>query len=205
MIDEPRLIRALERILSSLTQLGRPVASLFQPGLQDAEIDRLSAGLPFELSEELRAFYRWRNGTRIAVDHLLEDLWVFPGFYLPSLEESIELYREQENQPEWQEGSFPLFADSAGDFYVVSCEADPIDAGPVIGWSHGEPEQDVEYPSLTSMMETLAACFAQNVFFVDGAGNFDMDDDAHERIARQHHPGRAEAQAANEPTSKCLR
>jgi len=45
------------------------------------------------------------------------------------------------------------------------------------------------------MIETLADCYAQGAFFVNADGFLDMDDDAHQRIARQHNPGVTEWQS----------
>jgi cell wall assembly regulator SMI1 len=189
MIDEPRLIRALDQVVAHLTRLNRPVVKLLQPGLSAAEVARVEATLPFALTEELRAVYRWRNGTLANEGDELEDLWFFPGYYLPSLQEARESYEGKLDDRNWRKGWWPLFEDGAGDFSVVPCKKKAADRAPVIGFLHGEPEMPIEYLDVTTMIETLADCYAQGVFFLGADGSFEMDDDRHELIARRHNPG----------------
>jgi cell wall assembly regulator SMI1 len=189
VIDEPRLVRALDDVVAHLARLRRPVVPLLQPGLTQAQIAQAEAQLPFKLTEELRALYRWRNGTYSQAGDILDELWFFPGFFLPPLEEAVALFGERKLAPQWRKGWFPFFADGAGDFYVVPCSPKPVDAAPVIGFVHGEPDMEVEYLDITRMIETLGACYAQGAFLVDSDDTLEMDDDAHARIARQHNPG----------------
>lgn len=119
----------------------------------------------------------------------LGDLWFFPGFYLPSLEDARRLFEERRRAPQWRKRWFPLFEDGAGDFYIVPCTRKPADRAPVIGFIHGEPDQDVEYLDLTTMIETFADCYVQRAFFVAPDDSLEMNDAAHQRIARQHNPG----------------
>ncbi len=63
MIDEPRLVRALDACVAHLTRLRCPVVSLLQPGLTRTDLAKIEATLPFELTEELRALYRLHSRT----------------------------------------------------------------------------------------------------------------------------------------------
>jgi cell wall assembly regulator SMI1 len=131
---------------------------------------------------------RWRDGTAAAEGESLNTLTFFPGFYFPSLEEAVQIYHERKDSPQWRGGWFPVFADGAGDFYIVPCESTRKDSAGVIGFIHGEPDQPVEYESLTTMLQTIAACYAQGAFFVDDDGCLEIDDDAHHRIANRFNP-----------------
>src|SRR6202011_2909454 len=108
--------------------------------------------LPFSLTRELESIYQWRNGTKAVEGDLLEDLYFFPGFYFLSIEEAVQTYYEREGSPQWRKAWFPLFADGAGDFYIVPCAKKKLNASRVIGFLHGEPEQKAEYESVTAMM-----------------------------------------------------
>jgi hypothetical protein len=189
MIDEQRLIRALDACLGHLTRLGCPVVSSLKPGLIPAELARLEGALPFQLTEELRTVYKWRNGTRAEEGDVLDRLWFYPGFCLVSLEEASELHQERKHAPQWRTGWFSLMEDGAGNAFVVPCTKKAADRAPVIGFIHGEPEQPVEYLDVTTMMETFADCFAQGAFFLDEYGALDFDEDVQRRIARKHNPG----------------
>ncbi len=195
MIDESRLLKALDECIAHLARLGQPVVSRLQPGLTDAEVAQIEATLPFRLTQELRAVYRWRNGIPVAEGDILGNLWFFPGFYLPPLQYARQTFEERKLAKQWRRGWFPLFEDGAGDFYIVPCpQKKTEDKAPVIGFIHGEPEQRVEYLDITTMVETIAACYAAGAFFVNSDGILDIDDDAQARIARRLNPGVAEWQ-----------
>jgi hypothetical protein len=184
----PDMIEHLDRILAHLRRLDRPSADLLQRALTPAEIEALAAELPFSLTEEVERLYQWRNGTKAEPGDTLDDLHFFPGFYFLSLEEAIESYAEKEDAEQWHKGWFPLFANGAGDFYVVPCKRKKVASTEVIGFLHGEPEQIAEYESLETMTETLEACFREGVFYVDEDETLEMDDDRHAEIAHRYNP-----------------
>jgi len=195
MIDESRLFKALDRILGHLTRLKHPVVAMLQPPLTPAEVAAVEATLPFQLTEEVRAMYRWRNGITVSQNDILAHQWFFPGFYFPSLQEARERFEGRKNAPQWHRGWYPLFDNGAGDFYIVPCKKKAQESAPVIGFLHGEPEQPVEYLSVLSMVETLAECYDTSAFFLNDQDRLDIDDDAQARIARRHNPGVAEWQS----------
>lgn len=181
------MIAALDRIVAQLARSGRAVVGKLQPGLSPSEIASFESKFPFAFTRELDALYQWRDGTRVQEGDLLGPAYLFPGFYLLSLEEAAQTYAERKDSQQWQEGWFPAFADGGGDFYVVPCVADKVDVAVVIGFIHGEPEQVIEYESLAAMMQTLDACYSQGAFFVDD-GELEIDDDKHRKIAHRFNP-----------------
>jgi cell wall assembly regulator SMI1 len=195
MIDEARLFRALDRILDHLVRLKHPVVKMLQPPLTAAEVAAVEATLPFQLTEEVRAIYRWRNGITVSQTDILAHQWFFPGYYFPSLQEARLRFEGRKNAPQWHRGWYPLFDSGAGDFYIVPCKKKAQESTPVIGFLHGEPEQPVEYLSVVSMVETLAECYEKGAFFLNDQDRLDVDDDAQARLARRHNPGLAEWQS----------
>lgn len=190
----PDMISDLDRIVEHHRRLGRRVPELLQDGLSQSDLEPWESALPFALTREVERIYEWRNGTKAEQDDLLETLYFFPGFYLLSIEEAVQTYREREVSPQWREGWFPLFADGGGDFYIVPCGAKKTDASEIIGFIHGEPEQVVEYESLTAMIATLESCFAEGAFFVDDDDSLEIDDEKHREIAHTINPGISEWQ-----------
>jgi hypothetical protein len=187
-MNEAELIASLNGILGHLQRLDRAVVEVLQPPLVAPEIARLTARFPFVLTRELEVLYQWRNGTDAPPGALLQNLSFFPGFYLLSLEEAAQTYGERDGTEQWRRSWFPLFADGAGDFYVVACALSRLDTSEVIGFIHGEPVQTVEYESVTSMMQTLERSYAEGAFFVDEDNALDMDDDLHREIAHRFNP-----------------
>ena len=180
----------MDKVVAHLRGLGRNAPGLLQDPLSNDVLQIWAARFPFPLTRELDAIYLWRNGTKANEDDLLEDLYLFPGFYLLSIEEAHQTYLERKDAPQWREGWFPLFADGAGDFYIIPCGKQKAESSVVIGFLHGEPEQIAEYDSLAAMVATLEAAFAQKAFYVDeDDDSLEIDDDRYGRIAGRFNPG----------------
>lgn len=182
------MIEELDRIVQFLTRLGRATPALLQPGLSSVDIRAWEARLPFLLPLELEQLYRWRNGTRVNEGDQLDTVYFFPGFYLLSLEEAVEIFMERRDAPQWREGWFPVFADGGGDFYPALCSDEKKETAEIIGFIHGEPQQPVEYESLTAMIKTIDACYAEGAFFVSEDNTLEIDDDLHREIAHRFNP-----------------
>ena len=179
---------ALDRIVAHLRRLERGSPDRLQRGLSNRELASWEAKLPFALTRELEVIYQWRNGTRADPGDLLESLYMFPGFYFLSIEEAVETYQQEQVNPEWLDGWFPVFANGGGDFYIVPCRPEKVADTVVIGWIHSEPDKIAEYESLTAMVETLDACFREGAFYLNDEDMMDIDDDKHREIANMFNP-----------------
>lgn len=180
------MIAALDRIAIRLAH--RAVARMLQPALTSSEIATRAAPLPFALTRELEALYQWRNGTLVNEGDLLGQAYLFPGFYLLSLDEAVQIYSERKGSRQWRPSYFPVFSDGGGDFFVVPCPPHTVEAAEVVGFIHGEPEQTAEYECLATMMLTIDACYAQGAYYLDHDGELEIDDDKHSEIAHHFNP-----------------
>ena len=68
---------------------------------------------------ELEELYGWKNGTSIAGVAAVDDIHLFPGFYLLSIEDAVANYRAFAPDARWMGGWLPVFANGGGDFYVL--------------------------------------------------------------------------------------
>lgn len=187
------LKEALDEILTKLVDLNRPLAHLLQEGLLTEAIYEQSKTLPVQFSQEIVELYSWRNGTKIHEGNPLIDLYFFPGYYFLSLENACsdyESFRDSEliELGLWKLNWFPLFTSGGGDYYVVDCPDDLAAAAPVISYIRGEPEHEVIYTSLTSMMQTIAECYKAGVYQLVGE-SWNIDFVAEARIAQKYNPG----------------
>ena len=179
--------QALQRFDAAI-RIGTPpsVLQLLGPGI-DAELVRTElASRALPTSAELEALYEWHNGTNASPETLLGSMWLLPGFYLLSLDESIADYDTFKNDAQWNASYFPVFADGGGDFYVLDFahETEP----PIRRFYSEWAEQPLEYESLSAMIETAAAAFEAKAIHVNGAGYVDVDDEAFAIIAAQMNP-----------------
>jgi hypothetical protein len=172
---------SLTAIKAALERLGRHVvlASL-NAGLSPEAVRSSLATAGLASASELEALYGWRNGTSIQNNVTLDDVHLFPGFYLLSLEDSIANYSAFVSDSRWMRGWLPLFANGGGDFYVLDLDSPERS---IRHFRIDETEHPVEFHSLRAMLSTLAEAFEQNIFFVDSNGYLEMDDLVFHRLA----------------------
>jgi len=180
------IIQLLNEIEKSLRQLDHPCVDHLNPGISSQQIQELFEEIPLQPNQDLHALYAWRNGSKDSEGITLGELAFFPGFYLMSLEESIQTYMELKARNGWDKSWFPIFASGGGDFYAMNL--DPEAQGQILGFYVFEEEAQVEYRSLKSMLATLKACYEQGIIFRNEQGYLDMDYRKHAEIAHDINP-----------------
>lgn len=157
-----------------------------QAGLSADDVRSMlaSAGLPS--TRDLEEIYGWRNGTASDSAASLDDIQLFPGFHLLSLQDAITNYQAFVTDQRWTPGWLPVFANGGGDFYVV--DLSPSGTGAVRHFWIDEAEHPIEFSSLSAMMATLAAGFQREIFYVDPDGYLEMDDLVFGELATEMNP-----------------
>lgn len=183
----------MEMITQLLNEIGKCLQKLdhscvdhLNPGISSQQIQELFEKIPLQPTQDLRALYTWRNGSKDCEGITLGELAFFPGFYLMSLEESIQTYLELRARDAWDKSWFPIFASGGGDFYAMNLA--PEAQGQILGIYVFEEEAEVEYRSLKSMLATLKACYEQGIIFRNEQGYLDMDYRKHAEIAHDINP-----------------
>lgn len=176
----------LNEIEKSLQQLDYPCVDHLNPGLSSQKTQELFEEIPLQPTQDLRALYTWRNGSKDCEGITLGELAFFPGFYLMSLEESIQTYLELRERNGWDKSWFPIFASGGGDFYAMNLASEA--QGQILGFYVFEEEPQVEYWSLKSMLTTFKVCYEQGIIFRNEQGYLDMDYRKHAEIAHDINP-----------------
>ena len=180
------ITQLLNEIEKSLQQLDHSCLVHLNPGISSQQIQELFEKIPLQPTQDLRALYTWRNGSEDSEGITLGELAFFPGFYLMSLEESIQTYLELRARNGWDKSWFPIFASGGGDFYAMNLTSEG--QGQILGFYVFEEEAQVEYWSLKSMLATLKACYEQGIIFRNEQGYLDMDYRKHTEIAHDINP-----------------
>lgn len=183
-------LRSLATIEAALSRLGRTaLLRSLQDGVSAGTVRSTLTTVGLQSTSDLEAVYGWRNGTSRDSPASLDDVQLFPGFHLLSLEDAVTNYRVFVTDRRWTPGWLPIFANGGGDFYVADLR--PSDAGAVRHFWLGEAEHPIEFPSLGAMMTTLAQGFERSIFFVDHRGYLEMDDLAFDALATEMNPDAA--------------
>ena len=180
------ITQLLDEIEKCLQQLHHSCLDHLNPGLSFQKIQELFEEIPLQPTQDLRALYTWRNGSEDSEGITLGELAFFPGFYLMSLEESIQTYLELRETDAWGKSWFPIFASGGGDFYAMNLA--PEAQGQIHGVYVYEEEPQVEYRSLKSMLTTFKVCYEQGVIFRNEQGYLEMDYRKHAEIAHEMNP-----------------
>ena len=180
------ITQLLNEIVKSLQQLDHSCLDHLNPGISSQQIQELFEKIPLQPTQELRALYTWRNGSEDSEGITLGELAFFPGFYLMSLEESIQTYLELRERYGWDKSWFPIFASGGGDFYAMNLASEA--QGQILGFYVFEEEPQVEYRSLKSMLTTFKVCYEQGIIFRNEQGYLDMDYRKHAEIAHEINP-----------------
>ena len=180
------ITQLLNEIEKCLQKLHHSCVDHLNPGISSQQIQELFEKIPLQPTQDLRALYTWRNGSEDSEGITLGELAFFPGFYLMSLEESIQTYLELRARDTWDKSWFPIFASGGGDFYAMNLA--PEAQGQILGFYVFEEEGQVEYWSLKSMLATLKACYEQGIIFRNEQGYLDMDYKKHAEIAHEINP-----------------
>ena len=179
----PQLLNEIEKCFQ---QLDHSCLDHLNPGISSQQIQELFEEIPLQSTQDLRALYTWRNGSKDCEGITLGELAFFPGFYLMSLEESIQTYQELRKTSTWNQCWFPIFASGGGDFYAMILA--PEAQGHILGFYVYEEEPQVEYQSLESMLQTFKVCYKQAIVFRNEQGYLDMDYRKHAEIAHEINP-----------------
>jgi hypothetical protein len=140
------------------------------------------------LHADVVQLYRWRNGTRVSQDYLLNEHYFTPGYYLLSLDDALHACDMLTANTGWQKGWFPILTSGGGDYYGV----EDANGGHVIHHMLESLRYPVKYLSLTTMMQTVAQCYESGAYYLDNRGFFVVDADAERVIARQFNAGVAD-------------
>ncbi len=180
------IAQLLNEIEKSLQQLDHPCVDHLNPGISSQQIQELFEEIPLQPNQDLRTLYTWRNGSKDSEEITLGELAFFPGFYLMSLEESIQTYLELSARDAWDKSWFPIFASGGGDFYAMNLASEA--QGHILGLYVYEEEPQVEYQSLQSMLQTFKECYKQGIIVQNEQGYLDMDYRKHAEVAHEINP-----------------
>ena len=177
----------LAAIETALQRLDRQVlVSSLQAGLQVETVRSSLSAAGLTSSGELESLYGWRDGTSTPGVAALDDIHLFPGFYLLSLEDALANHRAFASDPRWRATWLPIFANGGGDFYVLDLSATA--GGSVRHFRIEESEHPIEFGSLRALLTTVAAAFDRGIFFVDPSGYLEMDDLVFAELAAELNP-----------------
>lgn len=191
------LTKALNKMLIWLRKHRLSDISFLQPGLSNAEIDKLIESLPMQLPQDIRDLYREINGTKIDSNYsnfsCIFESWAFYSLdvVINGYKERIKRYKNNSQMSifrfdsldalsiffnvELTDIGYMIINDKAPDASIVifeSCKA-------------GDCNQIVKYASLTDMMLTISEYY-ENAYYINNNGDLTLDSEKALQIWRKY-------------------
>lgn len=182
------LVESLDKMLGFLRKHNHAVSKHLQAGLTIDNVVNALRENDLPVSDEVVSLYTWRNGIDIENIESLDDIHFIPGFYILNFDDALAFHNELRSLEDWKRHWLPILANGGGDFFAVDLEQGDCKSSQIIAFVRGYPEQEPEYESLLSMINTFLDCVEKNIVFVDDEGYLDMDDDAHILVAKANNP-----------------
>jgi len=160
----------LDNMLLHLQNWNFPVCKLLNDPIDKDQISKMFQKIGLSPPEELIDLYQWRNGTDVKPGTVLDNIHIIPGYYFLSLEDAITCFLSFKDDDRWKPYWFPIFSNGGGDFYALDFSKANGRHAPVVGFLLGEPNQDTEYLSLASMLQTFSECYDKGIVFLTAEG-----------------------------------
>jgi cell wall assembly regulator SMI1 len=178
------ILYRLDRILQ--TNAPHVLAEL-QPGLSEIEITQLEDQNNVRLAADVRAIYRWHNGSRQSTNALPTAF--LPGHRFVPLDEALAEKSQNSGAKAStaQHAAYRLFAghrdswiclfiDGAGDGYWYDPKRGPGQGS--VFYNFTETATFLFFPSAKNLMAGVSQCFEQGVFYVKkGSSPPQLDED----------------------------
>jgi cell wall assembly regulator SMI1 len=174
------------RIDHGLAKLQRArTIELLRPGTTAQRVTETLERTGLSCANDLVSLYEWHDGTDATTGATLDDLHLFPGYYLLTLDDAAANYKAFKNDERWDRDWFPILANGGGDFYAVVCSEGGQDRGRVLHFRLEDTDRSVEFSSVSQLLATLAAGYDEGVFFVDDRGYLEMQDTLFAALAKR--------------------
>lgn len=168
---------ALRRLQAALAAHAPAVLSALQPGLTDDEVAALEAEHRVRLTDDLRALYRWRNGSPDSTAGLVPSHWFVPlGL---ALENRAGHRRQVSDASLIQRVAHFLFAGHVTNWLVVLDDLcgdgyfyDPARRrrGGSFFYHFAQMRHYAYFPSLSNFLAGAAECYETGVYRTDARG-----------------------------------
>ena len=137
--------------------------------------------------ESIVDFFQWQNGVDDKNGQTIDQLYIFPGYYLISLQEAIEIYRSLVDSQYYGIGLFPILASGGGDYYLIDLRPNSDKPGAIYKLLEGYFPAQV-FSNLCNLFITYKKCIAEGIIYIAEKKYLEMDDRQFSRVAAEVNP-----------------
>ncbi|MCX0245654.1 hypothetical protein [Streptomyces drozdowiczii] len=125
---------------------------------------------------EVAGWFGACNGVMHRSGQIQNDAALIPGYEPLSVEDSLSIRVAYPREAILLSDFYPLLGSGGGDFYAASYDQD-AGLSYVVSVVVGE-ESRIAYRSISQMAESFVQCYRDGIFFLDGEGVLQADDEA---------------------------
>ena len=178
-----------DSILNAQAKLGLENPKFYSAPLTASEFQKCPLFSQLPRGSELHDLFSWKNGAS-GQGVPIGKLWLKPGFYLYSAQESVISNRYcAKHFEDWERSWYPLLTDGSADSRF--CDINKVSRGRLAVYYY-EPEESPVfgqiYDSIQLMFQTIVECYERGVFFVDPKGYLGSDFSREVQISGQINP-----------------
>lgn len=170
----------LRTLVETITDLGVPINSVLQPGVDRSYIDRMCTGIGIQPIPDYIDLYTWHNGSQVGRNHFP----LFADHTFISLEAAIGYRNNLLLYPFKVLRDVLVFTRENGAYLGVYCKPDLI-----CGLQHPVFEIDMDvcirYENMSAMLDTCIDIHRHNLIY---GSDENFDDDLYEELLRKHNP-----------------
>ena len=156
-----------DRILSMQANLGLESQNHYGSPLSDVELRESPLLLDIPSPSEIHQLFAWRNGASDK-DVPMGQLWIKPGYYLVSVDESLFENRYcSDHLTGWSRSWYPLLTNGAAGRHFFDRVKIANGRAPIFNYEpEAAPVTGQIYDSVESMFKTILECYAQHAYFI---------------------------------------
>ncbi len=167
----------LNLLFDVLKEKKSPLAKLFNEGLSRRDIDSLldRENISISFTDELYSLYQWRNGINIFDDSGIYFVFFPLAAFVPLdiLTDAYNYYAIANDY--WEKNLFPVFANLAGDFYLLDIDPQSATFKKIFKFSPSNASflgAITVFDSLQKLLETVIVCYKTEIYKYDLQQNF---------------------------------
>jgi hypothetical protein len=182
----------LSQIKNCLNNINAPVLNYLKESIPIKEMEVVINQFMSikQIPEEVILLYLWHNGTRTFQGIPAENFYLFPTYFLNSVED-IKLLLEENSLLFIEKKMLPIFSSGRGEYLTIDLKSKEKSkifcAEPWNSDSGSDIYTDI-YDNFDTMFDTIINCFKNKIYYISNDGLLSMDFDKAWEIAKIMNP-----------------
>jgi hypothetical protein len=167
----------LKQIEGYLNNIKAPVLKHLLPEVEAIDLETIAKQFLNEdhIPDGIAVLYKWHGGTDVSNQVPPENFYLFPNYFLKTIDH-IRLQYEENKLQIIENEMFPIFSSGLGEYLTIDLKCGENSKIYCLqSWNPDADTYTTIYDSFEIMLDTIIACYKDNAYFTSGEGLLDMD------------------------------